>query len=212
MRFFVDTADLEQIKKINKMFPLDGVTTNPSLVAKSGKNREDLIRAISEEVKGPVSAEVLALSEKDMLKEARSLARIHPQVVVKLPLTVAGLMATKQLQKENIPTNLTLCFSALQALMAARAGARFVSIFVGRLDDTGASGMEVVSQVIQMFSHYKIKTKVLVASIRHVSHVLSSAKMGADAATLPPALFEHITEHPLTDKGLAQFLKDAKAT
>ncbi len=209
MRFFVDTADLEQIRKINNSFPLDGVTTNPSLVAKSGKNREELIRAISEEVKGPVSAEVLAVSEKDMLKEARTLAQIHPQVVVKLPLTPAGLATTRNLQ--NISTNLTLCFSALQALMAARAGATFVSVFVGRLDDTGADGMEVVSQVIQIFSQYKIKTQVLVASVRHVSHVLASAELGADIVTLPPALFWRMTEHPLTDKGLLQFLKDAKA-
>ena len=209
MKFFIDTADLQQIKEINQWFLLDGVTTNPTLVSKTGQEHHSLIRSISETIKGSVSAEVLSTSAEEMIKEARVLAGLHSQVVVKLPLTQHGLIATRQLSKENIPTNLTLCFSALQALSAARAGATFVSIFVGRLDDIGLDGMEVVSQVIHVFSHYQMKTKVLVASIRHVSHVLAAAELGADIVTIPPALFLQMIQHPLTDKGLAQFLKSA---
>lgn len=209
MKFFIDTADIHQIKEINQWFPLDGVTTNPTLVAQVEQEHHHLIRSISEVVKGPVSAEVLSTSSEEMLKEARELAGLHSQVVVKLPLTQQGLVTTQLLKKENIPTNLTLCFSALQALAAARAGATFVSIFVGRLDDIGMDGMEVVSQVIHIFSHYQVDTKVLVASVRHVSHLLAAAELGADVVTIPPALFSKMIQHPLTDKGLAQFLKSA---
>ncbi|MYE07255.1 MAG: fructose-6-phosphate aldolase [Oligoflexia bacterium] len=209
MKFFIDTADIHQIKEINQWFPLDGVTTNPTLVAQVEQEHHHLIRSISEVVKGPVSAEVLSTSSEEMLKEARELAGLHSQVVVKLPLTQQGLVTTQLLKKENIPTNLTLCFSALQALAAARAGATFVSIFVGRLDDIGMDGMEVVSQVIHIFSHYQVDTKVLVASVRHVSHLLAAAELGADVVTIPPALFSKMIQHPLTDKGLVQFLKSA---
>jgi len=211
MLFFVDTAELDEIQKINNWFPLDGVTTNPSLVAKSGKEHHSLIRSICEEVKGGlISAEVLATSLEGMLKEARELSTLHPQVVVKLPLTKEGLMATRVLNKENILTNLTLCFSALQALSVAKAGASFVSIFVGRLDDIGVDGMEVVSQTLQIFSQYQLKTKVLVASVRHVSHILAATEIGADIITIPPKLFLPMIEHPLTDIGLKQFLNSAK--
>ena len=209
MRFFVDTADLKQIKEINNWFPLDGVTTNPTLVAHSGEEHHSLISSICEAVKGSVSAEVLSTSSEEMLKEARVLSNIHSQVVVKLPLTQEGLIATRRLSGENISTNLTLCFSALQALAAARAGATFVSVFVGRLDDIGVDGMEIVAQIIQIFSQYQIKTKVLVASVRHLSHVQAAAEMGADIITIPSALFLQMIQHPLTDKGLAQFLKSA---
>ncbi len=210
MQFFADTADLKQIREINRWFPLHGVTTNPTLVAQSGEEHHKLIQAIAETVKGPVSAEVLSTSLEGMLKEARTLADLHPQVVVKLPMTKEGLQATRELKQENIPVNVTLCFSTLQALAAARAGAHFVSPFVGRLDDIGVDGMEIVSQIVAMFSHYQIKTKVLVASVRHLSHVLSAGETGADIVTLPPSLFSQMVQHPLTDKGLARFLKDAR--
>ena len=209
MKFFVDTADVKQIEEVNKWFPLAGVTTNPALVAKSGKEHHNLIRSICNIVRGPVSAEVLATSSKEMIKEAQVLAGLHPQVVVKLPLIQEGLKATRELNIKNISTNLTLCFSALQALAAAQAGATFVSVFVGRLDDIGLDGMEIVAQTIQIFSQYQIKTKVLVASVRHLSHVLVAAELGADLITMPPALFIKMVEHPLTDKGLIQFLKAA---
>lgn len=209
MKFFVDTADLRQIQEINKWFFLDGVTTNPTLVAKSGEEHHSLIRSICKEVRGPVSAEVLSTDSEEMIKEARALSKLHPQVVVKLPLTREGLVATACLSKENISTNLTLCFSALQALVAAKAGATFVSVFVGRLDDIGVDGMEVVSQVVHIFSQYQMNTKVLVASVRHLSHVQAAAEAGADIITMPPALFVKMVEHPLTDKGLAQFLESA---
>ena len=209
MKFFVDTANLEQIREINKWFPLDGVTTNPTLVAKSGEEHHDLIRSICAVVKGSVSAEVLSTNAGEMVKEARVLSALHPQVVVKLPLNKQGLIATRFLKEEKISTNLTLCFSALQALMAARAGATFVSVFVGRLDDIGVDGMEIVSQTVQMFLHYQIKAKILVASVRHVSHVLTAAEIGADMVTIPPPLFLQMVQHPLTDKGLAQFLASA---
>ncbi len=210
MKFFVDTADLKKIKQINTWFPLHGVTTNPTLLAKSGEEEHhSLIRSISDVVKGPISAQVLAASAEKMVEEAKTLSQIHPQIVVKLPLVKEGLIATRCLAEKNISTNLTLCFSALQALVAARAGATFVSVFVGRLDDMGIDGMEVVSQVIQIFSQYKIKTQVLVASVRHVSHVLASAELGADIVTVPPAVFSQMIQHPLTDKGLVQFLESA---
>lgn len=209
MKFFIDTAELDKIKEVNSWFTLDGVTTNPTLIAKSGKDHHSVIRSICETVKGSVSAEVLATSSEEMIEEAKTLAALHPQVVVKLPLTQEGLIATRVLSGEGISTNLTLCFSALQALAAARAGATFVSVFVGRWDDVGIDGMEVVAQVINVFSQYQLKSKVLVASIRNVSHVLASAELGADIVTVPPALFSQMVQHPLTDKGLAQFLKSA---
>ena len=210
MQFFADTADLKQIREINKWFPLHGVTTNPTLVAQTGEEHHNLIRSIADTVKGPVSAEVLATSLEGMLQEARVLAGLHPQVVVKLPLTKEGLQATRQLSQEKIPVNVTLCFSALQALTAAHAGATYISPFVGRLDDIGIDGLDIVSQIVALFSCYQIKTKVLVASVRHLSHILSAGEIGADIVTVPPTLFSKMVQHPLTDKGLAQFLKDAR--
>ena len=211
MKFFVDSADLKQIQEIYSWFPLDGVTTNPSLVAKSGKDHHQLIQSVCGLVKdGDISAEVLATDSEGMLKEARVLASLHSQVVVKLPLTKEGLIATHQLAKENIKTNLTLCFSPLQALLAAKAGATMVSVFVGRLDDIGADGMSVVEQTLQIFSNYNLNTQVLVASVRNVFHVLTSAELGADIITIPPQLFPQLVEHPLTKIGLKKFLKDAE--
>jgi len=209
MQFFADTADLKQIQEINKWFPLDGVTTNPTLVAGSGEEHHSLIRSVCEVVKGPVSAEVLSTDAEEMVKEACVLSSLHPQVVVKLPLNEQGLIATRLLKEKKISTNLTLCFSVLQALMAARAGAAFVSVFVGRLDDIGVDGMDVVSRIVPIFFRYQMKTKVLVASVRHVSHVLAAAETGADIVTIPPSLFLQMVQHPLTDKGLAQFLASA---
>ena len=210
MKFFADTADLKQIREIHKWFPLHGVTTNPTLVAQSGEEHHSLIRSIAETVKGPVSAEVLSTSLEGMLKEGRVLAGLHSQIVVKLPLTKEGLMATRQLSQEGISINVTLCFSALQALTAARAGADYISPFVGRLDDISVDGMEIVAQIVAMYSHYQLKTQVLVASVRHLSHVLSAGELGADIVTMPPVLFSKMVQHPLTDKGLTQFLKDAR--
>ncbi len=210
MKFFVDSANLTEIKKIKSDFLLDGVTTNPSLVAKSGEEQYKVIRAICEEVKGPVSAEVLSTDADGMYKEAHQLAGIHEQVVVKLPLTKEGLLTTRKLfLEEKIKTNLTLCFSALQALSAAKAGATMVSIFVGRLDDIGLKGMEIVDQVINMFAYYEFDTEILVASVRHSFHVLEAANLGADIVTIPPSLFPKLIEHPLTNIGLDQFLKSA---
>ena len=209
MLFFLDTADLKQIKEINSWFPLDGVTTNPTLVAKADIEPQSLYRSIAEAVEGPISAEVLSTSSEEMIKEGLRLSKIHPQIVIKLPLTKSGLLACRELSKKNISTNLTVCFSALQALTAARAGATFVSLFVGRLDDIGVNGMEIVSQVVSIFAQYQIKSKVLVASIRNVSHVLTSAELGADVVTIPPLIFSQMIYHPLTDKGLAQFLESA---
>ena len=210
MKFFVDTADLEQIKKIWKWFPLDGVTTNPTLIAQSGQEHHNVIRSICEAVPGAaVSAEVLSTNAQEMCKEAQILKDIHSQVVIKIPLIKEGLIAIKKLSQQNISTNVTLCFSATQALMAARAGASIVSIFVGRLDDIGIRGMEVAEEVVHLFSQYQIKTQVLVASIRHIGHIMEAAHIGADIVTIPPALFPKMIEHPLTDKGLDQFLKSA---
>ena len=212
MKIFVDTADLNKIKEIASWCSIDGVTTNPSLVAKSGKEHHHLIKDICEFAKVPVSAEVVSTSIEKMYQEACVLGSIHPQVVVKLPLTKEGLVVTKRLSEEtDTKTNVTLCFSALQALMAAKAGATIVSIFVGRLDDIGSSGIDVVSDVVQMFSYYQLKTQVLVASVRSISHILSAAQLGADISTIPPSLFPQLIQHPLTHQGLEKFLADFRS-
>ena len=213
MKLFVDTADTSQIRRLLTFCPLDGVTTNPSLIAKSGKNHHSVIKEISGMVKGPVSAEVVSTTREAMHQEALTLAALHPQVVVKLPLTKEGLVLTHRLSRVKTPvkTNVTLCFSPLQALMAARAGASMVSVFVGRLDDMGIKGMSVVSEVVDMFSYYGLKTKVVVASVRTLSHVQEALQVGADITTLPPALFEKLLSHPLTTQGLKQFLDDHRA-
>jgi len=212
MKFFIDTANLQEIKDAHALGVLDGVTTNPSLIAKEGiANRPDFekhIRAICELVQAPVSAEVIATETPGMLAEARTLAGLDPHVVVKIPMTTDGLRAVKQLSEEGIKTNVTLIFSPLQALMAAKAGATYVSPFVGRLDDVAHQGMDVVNQILEIYSNYLFETELIVASIRNPLHVLEAAKMGADIATIPFKVIEQLVRHPLTDIGLANFLKD----
>jgi len=209
MKFFVDTADVKEIQELAATGLLDGVTTNPSLIAKSGRPFLDVIKEICAIVDGPVSAEVTATDHKTMLAEGHKLAGLAKNVCVKVPLTVDGLKTCKVLSGEGIQVNVTLCFSAAQALLAAKAGATFISPFVGRLDDIGQDGMELIADIIAIYSAYpNLKTEVLVASVRHPVHVISAAKMGADVATLPPAVLKQMFNHPLTDKGLAAFLAD----
>ena len=210
MKFFIDTADIEEIKQAHQRGWVDGVTTNPSLVAKTGKKHHELIREICEIVKGPVSAEVIATDTEGMLKEGRELAKIADNVVVKIPMIEDGMVAVKHFAAEGIQTNVTLIFSAAQALLAAKAGATMASPFVGRLDDTGTDGMGLISQICQIYDNFDMSTQVLVASIRHPGHLVDSALLGADIATLPYKVMQTLTKHPLTDKGLAQFLKDAE--
>lgn len=210
MKFFIDTADIEEIKTAHQRGWVDGVTTNPSLVAKTGKKHHDVIREICEIVKGPVSAEVIATDTEGMLKEGRELAKIADNVVVKIPMIEDGMVAVKHFAAEGIQTNVTLIFSAAQALLAAKAGATMASPFVGRLDDTGANGMELIRQICQIYDNFDMTTQVLVASIRHPGHLTESALLGADIATIPYKVMQSLTKHPLTDKGLEQFLKDAE--
>lgn len=214
MKFFIDTANLDEIKEAKELGMIDGVTTNPSLVAKEGcQNREDfkkLIHEICEVVQGPVSAEVVSIDADGMVKEARELAQIHEHVVVKIPMITDGLKATLQLTSESIKTNVTLVFSPLQALLAAKAGATYVSPFVGRLDDISQTGMELVAQILEIYQNYIYETEVLVASIRSPLHVLEAAQMGADVATIPFKVIGQLAKHPLTDIGMKQFLDDWK--
>ncbi|MCA8930049.1 MAG: fructose-6-phosphate aldolase [Alphaproteobacteria bacterium] len=213
MKFFVDTADLADIRDLAATGLLDGVTTNPSLVAKTGRKFTDVIAEICDVVEGPVSAEVAATDHETMLAEGRKLARIAPNVAVKVPLTVDGLKTCKALSSEGTQVNVTLCFSPAQAILAAKAGATFVSPFVGRLDDIGQDGMGLIADIVQIYRQYDaITTEVLVASIRHPMHLVEAAKMGAHVATLPPNVIRQLYNHPLTDKGLAAFLKDWAAT
>jgi transaldolase len=213
MKFFADTAEIAEIRELAATGLLDGVTTNPSLIAKAGRNLIETVREICELVEGPVSAEVAALDEETMLAEARKLAAIAENVAVKVPLTWAGLKTCRALSQDGIMVNVTLCFSANQALLAAKAGAAFVSPFVGRLDDIGEDGMDVIRDIRTIFDNYPdLGTEVLAASIRHPRHVTEAALAGADVATVPPAVLKHIVNHPLTDKGLAQFLADWKKT
>ncbi len=210
MKFFVDTADVKEIKDLAATGLLDGVTTNPSLVAKSGAaNFVELIREIAAIVPGPVSAEVGATEYEQMLEEGKYLAKIAKNIAVKVPLTPAGLKVCKYLSEQGTMVNVTLCFSAAQAVLAAKAGATFVSPFVGRLDDIGESGMQLISDICQIYSNYpSFKTEVLVASVRSPQHVVQSALMGAHVATIPPKIIWQLFGHPLTDKGLAQFVVD----
>jgi transaldolase len=214
MKFFIDTANLDEIREAKELGMIDGVTTNPSLVAKEGcKNREDfkkLIYEICEVVQGPVSAEVVSTEVDGMVKEARELAEIHEHVVVKLPMITDGLKATRQLAEEGIKINVTLVFSPLQALLAAKAGATYVSPFVGRLDDISQTGMELVAQILEIYQNYIFETEVLVASIRNPLHVLEAAQMGADVATIPFKVISQLAKHPLTDIGMKKFLDDWK--
>jgi transaldolase len=212
MKFFIDTADVAEIADLASTGLVDGVTTNPSLIAKSGRNIIDVIAEICNLVKGPVSAEVAATDFPTMLAEGRHLAKIADNVTVKVPLTVDGLKTCKTLSDEGTGVNVTLCFSAAQALLAAKAGASFISPFVGRLDDIGGVGMELISEIVQIYGNYDFQTEVLVASVRGPQHVIESAKIGADVVTLPPAVIRAMYNHPLTDKGLQAFLEDWSKT
>jgi transaldolase len=211
MKFFVDTAEIIEIRDLAATGLVDGVTTNPSLIAKSGRKFVEVVAEICSVVSGPVSAEVIALDHDTMLKEARVLAAIAPNVAVKVPLTVDGLKTCKALSDAGTKVNVTLCFSAAQALLAAKAGAAFVSPFVGRLDDVGEDGMGLIADIRQIYDQYPhFNTEILVASVRHPMHVVEAAKLGADVCTLPPKVLRQLFDHPLTDKGLAAFLADWK--
>lgn len=212
MKFFIDTANINEIKEAAALGILDGVTTNPSLVSKEGKDFRKLLDEILALVDGPVSAEVISTDYDGILKEARDYASIHHNIVVKVPLIKEGLKAVKTLSAEGIKTNVTLCFSPSQALLAAKAGATYISPFVGRLDDVSTSGMDLISQIIQIYRNYDFKTQVLVASIRHPLHVVEAALMGADVCTMPFNVIDKLFNHPLTDIGLEKFLSDWKKT
>jgi len=210
MKFFIDTANIDEIKEANSMGMVDGVTTNPSLIAKEGRDFEEIIKEICEIVDGPISAEVISIDAEGMVKEARELSKIHDNIVVKIPMLVDGLKATRILAEEEIKTNVTLVFSPLQALMAAKAGATYVSPFIGRLDDISQEGLLLVEQIVEIYSNYAYDTEIIVASIRNPLHVLESALMGADIATIPFSVLSKLAAHPLTDKGLKAFLDDWK--
>ncbi|MAU86591.1 MAG: fructose-6-phosphate aldolase [Alphaproteobacteria bacterium] len=213
MKFFVDTAELDEIKALLSSNLIDGVTTNPSLIAKSGKNIKDTISNICKIVKGPVSAEVTSTETEGMIEEGKVLYSIASNVIVKLPLTWNGLEACNRLSNEKIPTNVTLCFSAAQALLAAKAGATYVSPFIGRLDDSGIDGVELISQIRVIYDNYQdLDTKILAASIRNTNHVIQVSMLGADVATVPPKILKDLVKHPLTDIGLENFLSDWQKT
>jgi len=208
MKFFIDTANIDEIKEANDMGMVDGVTTNPSLIAKEGRDFEKLVKEICEIVDGPVSAEVISLDTKGMVREAQHLAALHDNIVVKIPMTVNGIKATRQLSEQGIKTNVTLVFSPLQALMAAKAGATYASPFIGRLDDLSNEGMFLVDQIVEIYGNYAFDTEIIVASIRNPIHVLDAALIGADIATIPFNVLAKFAAHPLTDKGLKAFLDD----
>lgn len=210
MKFFIDTANINEIKEAASLGMLDGVTTNPSLVAKEGKDFRKLLNEILEVVDGPVSAEVISTNYDGILKEAKELAAIHKNIVIKVPLIKEGLKAVKTLSEQGTKTNVTLCFSPMQALLAAKAGATYISPFVGRLDDISHNGMDLIAQIVQIYKNYGFPTQVLVASIRHPLHLLDAALMGADVATMPFNVINKLFNHPLTDIGLESFLKDWK--
>lgn len=208
MKFFIDTANIEEIKEINEWGILDGVTTNPSLIAKEGRNFEEVVREISNLVDGPISAEVVSLETEGMLEEARELAKIHKNIIIKVPMTKEGLKAVKTLTEEGIKTNVTLIFTASQALMAAKAGATYVSPFLGRLDDISTNGMNLIEDIVNIFNYYSIDTEIIAASIRHPMHVVECALSGADIGTIPYKVFNQMLNHPLTDSGIERFLTD----
>ncbi len=210
MKFFIDTANIDEIKKANELGMVDGVTTNPSLIAKEGREFKGLIKEICDIVDGPVSAEVVSVDAQGMVRESKELAELADNIVVKIPLIEEGLKATKILAQEGIKINVTLCFSPLQALMAAKAGAAYISPFVGRLDDISHRGMELVEQIIAIYNSYGFETEVIVASIRNPIHVLDAALMGADISTIPYKVIQQLIKHPLTDIGLDKFLADWK--
>lgn len=208
MHFFLDTGIVDEIRQAIPWGLVDGVTTNPSLIAKSGRTQQEVISEIAEMVDGPISAEVISTDAEGMLLEANELAKIHPNVVIKLPMTRDGMIACHQLSKQDVKTNVTLIFSANQALLAAKNGATYVSPFIGRLDDIGHDGIELITEIREIFDIYGLDTEILAASLRHPMHVLESAKAGADAATMPFKVLNALFDHPLTSKGLEAFLKD----
>lgn len=208
MKLFIDTANIEEIKKANELGVISGVTTNPSLVSKENKNFEEIIEEISNIVDGPISAEVISLESSGMVEEGKKLAKIHKNIVIKLPTTLEGLKACKVLTKEGIKTNLTLIFTANQALLAAKAGASYVSPFVGRLDDIGVNGIDLIKEIREIFDKHNIKTEIIAASIRNPLHVKEAAKAGAHIATIPYKVIDGMTKHHLTDAGIAKFLSD----
>ncbi len=208
MKFFIDTAIVEEIKEAHALGLVDGVTTNPSLVAKSGRNFVEVIKEITEIVDGPISAEVVALDHEGMIREGEELAKIHPNIVIKVPMTPEGLKATKALHAKGVKVNVTLIFTPIQALLAAKAGAAYVSPFVGRLDDISQDGMGIIDEIRTIFDNYGYDAEIIVASVRNPIHVLNSALIGADIATIPYSVMIQLSKHPLTDAGIAKFLKD----
>jgi len=208
MKFFIDTADVQEIRAAHELGLVDGVTTNPSLIAKSGRKFKDVIKEITAIVDGPISAEVISLEAKGMVKEAKELVKIHKNIVIKVPMTPEGLKATKELTKLKIKTNVTLIFSPLQALLAAKAGATYVSPFVGRLDDISQDGMGIIEEIRTIFDNYGYTSEIIVASIRNPIHVLNSALIGADICTIPYSVMLQLSKHPLTDAGITKFLED----
>ncbi|MEZ4296638.1 MAG: fructose-6-phosphate aldolase [Polyangiaceae bacterium] len=210
MKIFIDSGDIGEIREAQSMGVIDGVTTNPSLLAKAGKPTKAAIAEICEVVDGPISAEVVAVDKDGILREGRELAKLHKNVVVKVPLIDEGLKAVRIFTQEGIKTNVTLCFSASQALLAAKAGATYISPFVGRIDDTSGDGMDLISQIVTIYKNYGFETEVLTASVRHPVHFVQAALIGAHVATLPLKVIKQLTRHPLTDLGLKQFLEDAK--
>lgn len=208
MKIFIDTANVDEIREASEMGIICGVTTNPSLIAREGRNFKEVVSEITEIVDGPISAEVISLESEGMVKEARDLAKIHDNIVIKIPMTAEGLKAVKILSQEGIDTNVTLVFSAAQALLAARAGATYVSPFIGRLDDIGAGGMPVVEDIAEIFAIHDIETEIIAASIRGPIHVSEAALAGAHIATIPFKVLMQLTKHPLTDRGIERFLKD----
>ena len=212
MKLFLDSVNLDEIKSLSNSGLIDGITTNPSLIAKSGMNIFDAIKKICDIVEGPISAEVAATDFKTMVLEGQKLSKISSNVVIKVPLTFDGLRACKIFSQDGLKVNVTLCFSPAQALLAAKAGATFISPFIGRLDDIGADGINLISEIVDIYENFNFETEILAASIRSVQDVVDSAKMGADIATIPPKIFESMFLHPLTDKGLKSFLSDWKGT
>ncbi len=208
MKFFIDTADIEQIRTANSWGILDGVTTNPTLISKTGRPFKEVVREILEEVSGPVSLETVSMDAEGMIREGRQLAELGENVVVKIPMTPEGMKAVQTLESEGIPTNVTLVFSPAQALIAAKAGASYVSPFVGRIDDVSGDGMKLIREIKEIFYNYEIDTEIIVASVRHPMHVVEAALTGADICTMPFPVMERLFKHPLTDRGIELFLKD----
>lgn len=212
MKIFIDTADLNEIREAAAMGVIDGVTTNPSLIAKTGKSQREIIPAICEIIDGPISAEVISVDYDGIVREGRELVKIHPNIVVKVPLIAEGIKAVRTFTEEGIKTNVTLCFSPTQALLAAKAGATYISPFIGRVDDISGEGMELIEQILTIYGNYDLDTEVLAASIRHPVHVVQAAMLGAHCSTIPLKVIQQLLNHPLTDLGLAKFLEDAKKT